>query len=117
MTYLSSYQAGVYGDLYQNFMPPPMQKANGSIGMASATELFPEIFDPQLLQKMGLGMNPQGSNLAMDFGSSFNSMYSSMWTNKLNEPMITYDSEGKATQGASWNQFEYGLRNGKGGNV
>jgi len=110
---VSNYQSGVYGDLYQ-FMPPPVQKMDGSIGTASAVELFPEIFGPELLIKMGIANNPQGSGLGMDFGN-YSNTYSAMWANKLNQPMITYDSEGKATQGASWNEFEYAMRNGRRG--
>ena len=116
MSFLSSYQAGVYGDLYQNFMPmAPM--GNGSFAAPNAMQLFPEIFDESVCRKMGFGMNPQGSGLAMDFGSGFNNMYSSMWTNKMNQPMITYDSRGRATEGASWNDFERALRHGKHGDA
>ncbi|MFN8614671.1 MAG: hypothetical protein U0003_02015 [Vampirovibrionales bacterium] len=108
---MSALGQGIYGDL-AGFMPGAIQRPDGTTGAPSAVDLFPDIFDSALTSKMGIMNQPGLGGEVMP--ASYNEMFSSMWMARMNQPMVSCDSEGRTVLGPSWNEFETALRKGRG---
>ena len=112
MTYLSSYQAGVYGDLFR-FMPPPVQQGT-TFRAATAYDLFPELFTGTgFSNKLQTGLGNNAAMFGVNPNASFNQNYMTMQAEKMYKPITFRGKDNNLIQGASMGDFLSGLQQGK----
>jgi hypothetical protein len=113
MTGLSSYQAGVYGDLFQ-FMPASVLRRDGTVGPPDAIGLFgPDMFSG-LINKSQTAYDSQGSSaLGVNFSGNFCMDYMKSKEAMLTKEFFGRDAKGNEIRGASMSDFIDGMRNGR----
>jgi hypothetical protein len=112
MNGLSRYQEGAYGDLFQ-FMPAPVLRKDGTVGLPDAIGLFgPDMFSG-LINQSPTAYNPQGGGeFGVNLSGNFCMDYMQSKTAMMTKEFVGHNDKGEI-RGASMSDFIDGLRNGR----